>query len=93
MGKVNHLADCQRSENATCGSTDPTSSSCSNRALASPCFPEIKTEQNAWSPMGMPRITKLGQLDPFIAVGNELMSLRLKISHLGMFMMRPREGP
>ena len=34
----------------------------------------MKAEQNAWSLMGMPRITKLGQLDPFIAGGNELIS-------------------
>ena len=64
-----------------------------NRALASPCFPEMKAEQNAWSPMGMPGIIKLGQLDPLIAGGNELYHYgRLKISHFGMFMMRPREG-
>ena len=32
----------------------------------------MKAEQKASSPIGMPRITKLGQLDPSIAGGNEL---------------------
>ena len=54
------------------GPTSLTSSSLSRRALASSCLCEMKVEQNALSPMGMPRITILGCVDLFISGENGL---------------------
>ena len=51
-----------------------TSSSLSRRALASLGFTEMKEEQNALSPMRMPRMMILGVWDLFISGGNGLTS-------------------
>ena len=45
----------------------------------------IKDEQKATSPMGAPRMVRLGVQDLFISEGNKLRSPRLKSSHLGGF--------
>ena len=42
----------------------------------------INNEQKATSPMGAPRMVRLGVQDLFISEGNKLRSHRLKSSHL-----------
>ena len=53
----------------------------------------MELEQNAVSPIGTPRSSKLGMMDDGIEVGNNDMSLGLNNSHFFKFTWKPRGGP
>ena len=67
-----------------------TSSSLSRRALASLCFSEMKEEQNALSPMGIPRLMILVGLGSFHFCWTLCV---LKISHFGIHNETKTIGP
>ena len=75
---------------ATWISTAATSTSLDSDFLDSAHLPAIDLEQ---SPIGAPRISKLGRSEHLTSDGNEVFPFLLNHSHLAKFTWKPRAGP
>ena len=90
---LQNAAHCRRRRKATWGSTAPNSANWDRSFAASACFCAKNLAQKMGSPIGAPRISRLGTCDTFISGGKEDRSPCPNNSHLEKLMNSPIDGP
>ena len=83
----------RRSEKATWRSTTETSTNALSKTLEIAHFSAINRAQCTKSPIGTPRMTRLGSNDDFTTGGNRELPLLLNTSHFEKFKLSPKCGP